>query len=212
MTKSLAEPLIHAVDQHRFVVLGISGAGKSSFSRALATKLDLPHVELDALFWGPGWQPKPDATFHALTEAAVSAPRWVVDGNYSSVRDIVWPRATVAVWLNFPLWLVLWRVFWRTMRRLLRREALWHGNRESLRRTFLSRESLRLWVITTHRHRQREFSVLRNSQNFPNLQWVELRWPSQANDFVLAVDEQRSHFPREPHSSTAGGNDSTACG
>ena len=176
-----------AVQQHRFVVLGMSGAGKSSLARALAATVRAPHIELDALFWGPAWTPRPDATFRELTTAAVAAPAWIVDGNYSSVRDIVWPRASVAVWLNFPVWLVLWRVFWRTVRRLLRREVLWHGNRESFRRTFLSRESIFWWVITMHGKRQREFSLLRDSHQFPNLNWVEIRWPWVTKAFVEAV-------------------------
>lgn len=177
-----------AFEQHRFVVLGMSGAGKSSLARALAIRLRAPHVELDELFWGPEWTPKPAATFRELTRAAVSAPTWVVDGNYSSVRDIVWPRADVAVWLNFPLWLVLWRVFWRTAHRLRTREALWHGNRESFRRTFSSRESILWWVVTAHAKRRREFSLLRNSRQFPNLKWVEIRWPRQAEAFIRALD------------------------
>lgn len=189
----LVEPLIQGSEQHRVVVLGMSGAGKSSLARELATKLAVPHVELDALFWGPNWKPKPAATFRELTHAAVTAPGWVVDGNYSSVRDIVWPRATIAVWLNFPLRVVLWRVFWRTMRRLLGREALWHGNRESFRRTFLSRDSILWWVITAHGRRRREFSLLRDSAQFQNLKWVEIRWPAQVKGFPRNIDHTTRH-------------------
>lgn len=198
----IAGPLQRS-EQHRVVVLGMSGAGKSSLARQLATKLAVPHVELDALFWGPEWTPKPAATFRELTHAAVSAPGWVVDGNYSSVRDIVWPRATIAVWLNLPFPIVLWRVFWRTMRRLLRREALWHGNRESFPRTFLSRESILWWVITAHGRRRREFALLRDSAQFQNLKWVELRCPAEVEGFLRDMDGATRHEQAAPGSSAA---------
>ena len=84
----------------RIVVVGISGSGKSSLATALARMLDCPHVELDALHWGPQWSERSAEEFRALAEAAVSGSRWVVDGNYQAVRDIVWPRAQLVVWLN----------------------------------------------------------------------------------------------------------------
>ncbi|WP_436796679.1 AAA family ATPase, partial [Escherichia coli] len=45
------------------VVVGTSGAGKSTFSAALAARLGCTHVELDRLYWGPGWQAVPHERF-----------------------------------------------------------------------------------------------------------------------------------------------------
>jgi dephospho-CoA kinase len=39
----------------RVVVTGLAGAGKSTFSKALASKTGLPLVHLDLEFWKPGW-------------------------------------------------------------------------------------------------------------------------------------------------------------
>jgi adenylate kinase family enzyme len=36
-------------------VVGSTGSGKTTFARALAEKLGVPHVEIDALFWQRGW-------------------------------------------------------------------------------------------------------------------------------------------------------------
>ncbi len=80
----------------RVVVIGTSGSGTTTFARRLAAILSMPHIELDALHWEANWQEVPRPVLRARTRQATAAPRWVVDGNYSSVRDIVWPRATSA--------------------------------------------------------------------------------------------------------------------
>lgn len=172
------------MDMDRVVVIGISGSGKSSLACELAALAGAPHVELDALFWEPEWKPAAQAEFRQRAEAAVDGDRWVVDGNYSVVRDIVWPRAQVVVWLNLPLATVLWRVLVRTLRRALCGTVLWSGNRESLHRSFLSRESILVWVLTAYHRRRREFAKLRASGAFPHLHWVELRRPAEIREFL----------------------------
>jgi len=49
----------------RVLVIGISGAGKSTFSRALARKTGLPLVHLDKEYWQPGWTGTPKAQWRA---------------------------------------------------------------------------------------------------------------------------------------------------
>jgi adenylate kinase family enzyme len=78
----------------RVVVTGSTGSGKSTLAGELARRLGAPRVELDALHWDPGWQAAPRDVLRARVDAAVPADaRWIVDGNYRMVRDIVWTRA-----------------------------------------------------------------------------------------------------------------------
>lgn len=165
-------------------MVGTSCAGKTTFTRALGKTLGCPIVELDDLYWGPDWTPKPPEEFRRLVAEAAAADTWVADGNYSSVRDVLWPRATAIVWLNYGFGRVFWRGLKRTIARSVRDEALWHGNRESLRRAFLSKESILLWIVTTHRRRRLEFQALRASRAFPHLAWVEVRNPAQAERWL----------------------------
>ena len=90
------------------------------------------HVELDALNWEPNWTTAPTDVFRRRVTEAVRGDRWIVDGNYSDVRDVVWSRATALVWLDYSLARTLGRLFWRTFRRVFTREDLWSGNRERL--------------------------------------------------------------------------------
>src|SRR5208282_1090204 len=88
----------------RIVVVGTSGAGKTTLAKAIAARLAIPHIELDALEWGPGWTPlsavDPDALVRRV-DAATAADAWVMDGNYGLVRDLTWQRATHLVWLDY---------------------------------------------------------------------------------------------------------------
>jgi adenylate kinase family enzyme len=163
------------------VVIGCAGSGKTSFARALALRReDCPHVELDELFWGPHWTPKPMAEFKALASAAAAGQRWVIDGNYKAVRELVWPRATHIVWLDVSLARVMWQVTRRTLWRATSGQALWHGNRESWRKAFFSRESILWWALRTHGRKRREFAALRQAAGEGAAQWVVLRTPADA--------------------------------
>jgi hypothetical protein len=60
------------MDLRRVAVVGTSCAGKATFAAALATKLQIPHIELDALHWRAGWIPVPP---EVGAPCALPAPR-----------------------------------------------------------------------------------------------------------------------------------------
>ena len=154
----------------RVVIIGTSGAGKTVLSGRLAATLGVPNVELDALFWLPGWQEPDDADFRAKVAAATDGDGgWVVDGNYSRVQDLVFERADTAVWLDLPIWTCLWRVLRRAVSRARSGELMWGTNRERWR-TVVGPGSLSSWVITTHRSRRR-----RNAERFAEPRYAHLR-------------------------------------
>ncbi|MBS0321282.1 MAG: toxin [Proteobacteria bacterium] len=167
------------------VVVGTSGSGKSTLAQKLAVELGHACIDLDDLHWGPAWTPKPEARFHELVATAAAASRWVIAGNYGKVRDLVWPRATCIVWLNYSFATVMTRSVRRSIRRIWRQEALFAGNRETFQRTFLSRDSILLWVISTFARRRREMAALRAGGRYGHLVWIECRAPRDA-DAVLA--------------------------
>lgn len=171
----------------RVVIVGCSGSGKTTLAQQLAELLGAPRIELDALYWLPNWVPRPTDEFRALVAEAVSQEQWVTDGNYSAVRDLVWTRATAVIWLNYTFPTVFGRVLRRTLRRTLTHEELYMGNRESLRRSFLSRDSILWWVITTFRRRRRQFRVLFDQPATVSYLRAEFRRPSEARRFLAAL-------------------------
>jgi adenylate kinase family enzyme len=181
------EPDRRADVMKRVAVIGTSCAGKTSLARRLAEVLGARHVELDAIHWGPGWTELEASRFRELVRAAVAEDLWVVDGNYSSVRDLVWSRATAVVWLDYPFCIVFGRALSRTVRRVITREELFSGNRESFRNSFLSRGSILWWVVTTFRWRRREYRELLAQDAKAHLHPIVLKRPREADALLRTL-------------------------
>ena len=161
----------------RIAVVGTTGSGKTTTAAEIARRLGIPHVELDALNWGPDWTPAPEDTFRQRVAERTGGETWVVDGNYRAVRDIVWGRADAVVWLDLSFPVVIGRLSWRTLRRLISREELWGTNRETWSSQFLSRDSLFLWAIKTHWRHRWEYRDLLALPEHAHLRVVHLRSP-----------------------------------
>jgi len=174
----------------RINVVGTSCSGKTTLARELARRLDLPYVELDALFWGRAWTPVPSALFRRRVARAAGADRWVLDGGYSPVRDLIWSRADTVVWLDYPMATVLGRWARRTASRIRSGEEFWPGtgNRESLHHA-LQRDGLLVWILTTHRPRRRRMAAQLAAQ--PGVTQVRLGSPAETERWLGGIGASR---------------------
>jgi adenylate kinase family enzyme len=170
----------------RIAVVGTTGSGKTTMARQLSLRLDIPHVEMDAIYWQPNWTETPTDLFREMLAEALSAGSWVTDGNYGKVRDIVLGRAETLIWLDYPLSLILRRLTARTTRRVAGRLELWNGNRERLRDVF-GRENILLWAVRTHRRRRTEYEALLRERPYPRLQIIRLRSPTEARRWLASL-------------------------
>ena len=172
----------------RIAVVGPSASGKSTLARLLSIRLGVPWLELDSVFHQPDWTQLPDEEMRRRVGAFVAGDAWVVDGNYSQVRDLVLGRADTVVWLRPTRSRVLRQVLARTSGRLLRRQELWNGNRERLRNV-LSRDperSIVAWAWQTHGTYDERYSPLKAAAP-EGQRWAELHDRRQVEEFLRQV-------------------------
>ncbi|MBT3283869.1 AAA family ATPase [Candidatus Bathyarchaeota archaeon] len=155
----------------RVHVVGTSGSGKTTVARAIADKLGIRHIELDAINWQPGWTELPKDQFYERVREETKHGDWTIDGNYSAVRDIIWDRVDTIVWLDMPFIPVFLRIVWRTIRRILTQEELWNTNTEKLD-ALVGKYGMPLWVIQTHEKRRKEYPPLLAN---PKLSHVDIK-------------------------------------
>jgi energy-coupling factor transporter ATP-binding protein EcfA2 len=182
----------------RVSVVGSTGSGKTTFARSLATILGVDFVELDALNWEANWTMAPVDRFHARIDAATSRDSWVVDGNYGGrgAREIVWSRADTVVWLDYPLWQVFARLTRRNLARIKSGEEIWPGtgNRETIRGSFFSADSLYVWALKGYRRRSRILPELLARPEYAHLHLHRFRSSRDAERWLEA--QRRLAAPR----------------
>jgi len=175
----------------RILVLGRTGSGKTTLARELAAAVGVPHVELDALYFGPQFSTVPLPLLRERTSAAIAGDRWVTDGNKSAVRDLVWPRADTVVWLDYPLAVSLWRLgkraLWRTS--VLKAEAAGTSGKASLPGQLLSAAKGVLTALRSHAGQRREYPRMFAEPQNQHLAVVRLRSPRATRRWLAHVVE-----------------------
>jgi uncharacterized membrane protein len=131
---------------------------------------------------GPDWTCRP--TFQQEVSAAVEQPQWVIDGNYSAVRDIIWRRCTAIVWLDYSFARVFSQALRRTIRRVVMGERLYSSNRETIRNALFDVEAP-LWLVArTHGKRRRELPELFKRPEYDHATLIQFTTPLAAQAFL----------------------------
>lgn len=188
-------PIIPLANMTRVTVVGTSCAGKSTLAKAISQTLNVPHIELDALYFGPNWQERPTVEFRKLVDEATAGPAWVCDGNYKVVRDIVWPRATAIIWLDYRFPVIFRRAISRTFSRCFCGTAVCGENRESFFKAFCTRDSILLWVLKSHWGRSRHFREELSDPDFAHLCVAHLKSPAVTRQFLKKLTRDAGEAP-----------------
>jgi adenylate kinase family enzyme len=189
--------------------VGTSGVGKSTFASSLALSLGCPFLELDSVYHQADWAPLETSVFRDRVAAVVAGERWVIDGNYSKVRDIVWARADTVVWLDLPRRVVMRRLVWRTLRRVAGRAELWNGNREHWRNLFTwdRQESVISWGWHTYGSNRARYAAAAADPANGHLVFVRLTSARTVRRFlreVGAADGGSASVGSEPEAGATG--------
>jgi len=138
----------------RIAVVGVVGCGKTTVAKAIAARTGIPYFSNDEIIHRPNWTQPTEAEEIAGFEAATAGDAWVTDGNQNPAKApdrVVIDKLDTIVWLDLPRRVVFPQLLRRTIRRAWTQKALWHGNRESFRMSFASRDSILCWYFRTYR-------------------------------------------------------------
>ena len=86
----------------RIVIVGCGGSGKTHLATRLATLLNIPLTHLDGVYYDADWNPLPQEDFAAIQRKLISAPRWLIEGNYASTLPIRLAAADTVIFLDLP--------------------------------------------------------------------------------------------------------------
>jgi adenylate kinase family enzyme len=177
--------------QRRVHLIGGSGAGKTTLGRQVASALGVPFIDLDDLFWEPGWREVGHAELARRLLPRLEREGWVVAGNYHLTTEAhVWPRITDLVVLDLPFPLMMRRCLMRTLRRGLTGEPCCNGNRESVWRLF-NRDGVVRYLARTWRKRHRRYAGLAQEAALAHARVTRLTTPAEVADFAAAFEARR---------------------
>src|SRR3954471_16972725 len=185
----MRDPLDSLTDANRILILGRTGSGKTTLARALAAALDVPHVELDSLYFRPDLSTAPLPVLRERTSEAIAGERWVTDGNKRAVRDLVWPRADTVIWLDYGVHVSLWRLAKRARARTssLSAQAAQTGRRTALPKQLLAAARGVLAALRSHRGQRREYPRMFAKPANQHLAVARLRSPSATREWLAPV-------------------------
>ena len=179
-------------DLSRVIVAGSSGSGKTTLARGISQALGSPHIVLDAIRHGPNWTETPDDIFREKVGDATQEDIWVVDGNYSIARDVLWPKATTLIYLDYSVGVIMRRLIARTLRRNIKREVLWNGNKENILDNFkiFTDESVIAYSLKNHWRLRRDFTRLFEHPDYAHVQKLRFRTPRATEEWLKGLASQ----------------------
>ncbi len=85
------------------IVIGCPGSGKSTFSRALHQKTNIPLYHLDMLYWNVDKTTVEKSVFLERLASVIEKDEWIIDGNYASTLEMRIAACDTVIFLDYPL-------------------------------------------------------------------------------------------------------------
>lgn len=99
----------------KVLVIGSSGAGKSTFSRRLGEVTGLDVIHLDKLFWNPNWIETPEQTWRARVKGLLTRESWIMDGNFGGTMELRLAACDTVIFLDLPRLVCTWSIIKRVL-------------------------------------------------------------------------------------------------
>ena len=87
----------------KIIVIGSSGAGKSTFARSLKEITDLPLYHLDMIWHKPDQTHVSRDEFDRVLNDILIREKWIIDGNYQRTMEVRLQHCDTVFLLDYPL-------------------------------------------------------------------------------------------------------------
>lgn len=171
----------------RIIIIGTSGCGKTTLAKRLSKILNIPSYDLDDYYWLPKWQPQTDKEFVKIVDKLSNKKTWIMNGNYSKVNHFIWDRSDTIIWLDYSLLRCLCQGIIRSIIRAISKEVCCGNNYESFKRTFLSRNSIVLWILSTYRRRKQSYKQAFKNQKEGSKAYLKFSNPKETNQWLKGL-------------------------
>ncbi|MCA2216490.1 adenylate kinase [Jidongwangia harbinensis] len=169
----------------RILVYGVTGSGKSTLARRIGERLSVPYVSVDDLMWETGWVPVPAEGQRERIAPICASDAWVLDAAYGYWRDLVLPRVELIVGLDLPRWRSLGRLLRRTALRIATGASVCNGNRESVRGSLLTSDSIVRWHFQSFARKRATMRAWHADPAMPET--VLLRTPAEVEEWLRGL-------------------------
>lgn len=86
----------------KIIVIGCPGSGKSTFSKILAQKTNLPLYHIDNIWWYGDWEHISRDELVKQIEEITSDDNWIIDGNYNATLELRLQKCDLVYFLDLP--------------------------------------------------------------------------------------------------------------
>lgn len=100
----------------RVLVIGSSGAGKSTFSKRLHKLTGLKLIHLDRFYHKPNWGKPTEEEWLGIVEDLIKKDEWIMDGNFGGTMETRMERCDTVIWLDLPRTVCTYRILKRTVK------------------------------------------------------------------------------------------------
>lgn len=171
----------------KMIITGTTCTGKTTLGKKLSEHFDIMQVDLDEYHFLPNWVEKEQSVFKKdVLSITNSEANWIVTGSYQTIfKDSLWKDASVIIWLDYNLGVILYRYFKRTYRRVFLKEKCCGENYETLGRTF-SKDSLFLWIFKSYWRRKERMKKWMKDE-FPEKEWIVLKRPKETTKYLTQL-------------------------
>lgn len=164
---------------HRIAILGTTGSGKTTLAKVLGGLLEIPVISLDNLKKdGDGNTIDTESFLHRL-ESIVSDNSWIIDGGYKVTHSTILKNAQAAIWLDYPLGIILSR---RAKRNFEQRPLFYSTYPSVFARRFINLSHVMKNTVWKHYQLRKTYPHL--FRDFPHLHLFHFTHPNQMQKWL----------------------------